>query len=588
MKNLFTTTGMKLIIYMMIVVLPLIGCKDKNEAALSNNLRVLKITSNGADLKDGDEVENEDLSIQMVFSHSLNTAAFESALSIDAPGFIIAYDETNSFVTITFPTALDFETTYTISLLSGAYGAGGEALKTDYSLSFVTKEFVPSKVSLSAATLSLLEGESTTITATLNETTIDDVVVTLSTSGSAVLDEDYTLTSTSITIPKDALSASVDLTILNDADVEGEEAITIGIESVTVAVESDVQALSFTINDELPALSLKGIMAIRWATETDGSSGKAVHLVATEDIPDLSIFGLGVANNGGGTDGVEFTFPAMSVNAGEDILVTRDPAALEAYFASACFGNFEHVIQSDAMSQNGDDAIELFKGATVIETYGDADVDGTDQDWEYTGTWAYKLGGDWITGTTNCSLASTTTLDSECIYPICDNALVLKGIMAISWDGSGTNGGKAVHLLVNKDISDLSQYGLGVANNGGGTDGEEYTFPSVSVSEGDNILVAREVNTISGYFGSCFDGYDQVFETDAMNQNGDDAIELFHSGSVIETYGDADVDGTGEVWEYAGRWAYKEASAWIYSDADCAATSTSTQNALCPYPFCDE
>jgi hypothetical protein len=57
---------------------------------------------------------------------------------------------------------------------------------------------------------------------------------------------------------------------------------------------------------------------------------------------------------------------------------------------------------------------------------------------------------------------------------------------------SGGNDGKALHVIANvNDIANLSLYGIGVANNGGGTDGQEYTFPAVSVSAGDNIMVAR-------------------------------------------------------------------------------------------------
>ena len=44
-----------------------------------------------------------------------------------------------------------------------------------------------------------------------------------------------------------------------------------------------------------------------------GSTGKAVKRIvqvqAMDDIPDLSWYGVGVANNGGGTDGQEYQFP---------------------------------------------------------------------------------------------------------------------------------------------------------------------------------------------------------------------------------------------------------------------------------------
>ena len=60
--------------------------------------------------------------------------------------------------------------------------------------------------------------------------------------------------------------------------------------------------------------------------------------------------------------------------------------------------------------------------------------------------------------------------------------------------------GKALMLTANQNISDLSAYGVGSANNGGGTDGQEYTFPAVSVSAGQHVLLARDQAALSGYF----------------------------------------------------------------------------------------
>ncbi|MGJ8734870.1 MAG: Ig-like domain-containing protein, partial [Cellulophaga sp.] len=73
----------------------------------------------------------------------------------------------------------------------------------------------------------------------------------------------------------------------------------------------------------------------------------------------------------------------------------------------------------------------------------------------------------------------------------------------------------------------------------------------------------------------------------SMNQNGDDAIELFEGNDVIETYGDVNVDGTGESWEYAGSWAYKLNGNFVAGGVDCAAGSTSTQTSSCAYPSCN-
>jgi hypothetical protein len=56
---------------------------------------------------------------------------------------------------------------------------------------------------------------------------------------------------------------------------------------------------SLTINSQ--DLALQGI--IDFTVPTAGNNGKAIHVLATADIADLSVYGIGVANNGGGTDG---------------------------------------------------------------------------------------------------------------------------------------------------------------------------------------------------------------------------------------------------------------------------------------------
>ena len=109
-------------------------------------------------------------------------------------------------------------------------------------------------------------------------------------------------------------------------------------------------------------LILQGVLDLD--LPTGAFTGKATHLVATNNISDLSIYGLGTASNGGGSDSVELTLPAISVNAGDDILLARDTNAIHLYFGS-CFNSFEVIIPVvttgvAAVSQNGNDAIELF------------------------------------------------------------------------------------------------------------------------------------------------------------------------------------------------------------------------------------
>ncbi|MGF1493859.1 MAG: hypothetical protein ACFBSC_15675, partial [Microcoleaceae cyanobacterium] len=78
------------------------------------------------------------------------------------------------------------------------------------------------------------------------------------------------------------------------------------------------------------------------------------------------------------------------------------------------------------------------------------------------------------------------------------SSLVISGVI----DGPLSGGiPKAVEFYAADDISDLSTYGFGSANNGGGSDGEEFTFPAVSAAAGDFIYVASESTGFTNFFG---------------------------------------------------------------------------------------
>ena len=179
------------------------------------------------------------------------------------------------------------------------------------------------------------------------------------------------------------------------------------------------------------SLELMGIIDL--STPVGGTSGKAIHLKANASIEDLSAFGIGVANNGGGSDGQEFTFPIMSISSGESVLLVRNPAALGAYFDS-CWAEFSYIIQaSSSIDQNGDDAIELYEFGEVIETFGDPNVDGSGQDWEYLDSWAYKWDGNWIFGGVNCTDGTQTIYESTCVYPLCSSGIGCTDVEACNY-----------------------------------------------------------------------------------------------------------------------------------------------------------
>jgi plastocyanin len=125
-----------------------------------------------------------------------------------------------------------------------------------------------------------------------------------------------------------------------------------------------------------------------------GAGPKTVELYALNDIDDLSIYGLGVANNGGGTNGVEFTFPAVQLDAGSCIMLTdsNNLANFQTFFGF----DPDFLVPGGATSAagfNGDDALELFMNGEVVDVFGDINVDGTGTSWEHTDGWVYRVNG---------------------------------------------------------------------------------------------------------------------------------------------------------------------------------------------------
>ncbi|MCP5062360.1 MAG: T9SS type A sorting domain-containing protein [Ignavibacteriae bacterium] len=173
-------------------------------------------------------------------------------------------------------------------------------------------------------------------------------------------------------------------------------------------------------------------------------------------------------------------------------------------------------------------------------------------------------------------------------------ANVSNGQMLISGVVDGPLSGgipKAVEFYVYEDIADLSIFGFGSANNGGGSDGEEFSFPSGTATAGTYIYVASENTGFNDFFGFAPD-----FTSSAASINGDDAIELFKNGSVFDVYGDINADGSGTVWDYEDGWAYRidqtgpdgttfNSGNWSFSGKNALDGETSNSTAATPFPI---
>jgi hypothetical protein len=195
-------------------------------------------------------------------------------------------------------------------------------------------------------------------------------------------------------------------------------------------------------------------------------------------------------------------------------------------------------------------------------------------------------------GTTdNCNTFNlaidVSTFDCSDVLPPSPNNLVITG----AFDGPLPGGlPKGVELYALNAIADLSQYGISSANNGSGTTGTaEFSFPSIALTAGQFVYATSDSAGFADFFG-----FDADFIDNSMNINGDDAIELFHMGSVIDVFGDVNVDGTGEPWDHVDGWAYSKNTRflgstfndaeWRYSGTNAFDGEISNTFATIPFP----
>ena len=169
------------------------------------------------------------------------------------------------------------------------------------------------------------------------------------------------------------------------------------------------------------------------------------------------------------------------------------------------------------------------------------------------------------------------------------NNLVLTG----AYDGPLTGGiPKGIELYVIGDIPDLSKFGVSSITNGGGSSAGniEYTFPADAVSAGTHIWLATESPQFTAFFG-----FAPTYTNGVVGINGDDAIELYENGVIIDTFGDVDMDGSGEPWDYLDGWAYRLNNTgpdggfvlanWYFSGANALDGETSNSTAATPFPI---
>lgn len=337
--------------------------------------------------------------------------------------------------------------------------------------------------------------------------------------------------------------------------------------SVTVSVDGGGVAASTILHARL----IGGLGANTYTGNvTASSAGAADGLVNLSGVvspadPMVTVFAfldpLNYAEGAGPSNEDSFSVEALFLSS--DVVITA-PANFEVSLTSGTGYAASVSLTPDGSGTvaNTDVYVRLSAGLTVNSYAGDVSVTSV--------------------GTTDQTVALSGN-----VFGAPTNSLVLTAV----FDGPlGGGTPKGVEIFVLQDVANLSLFGLGSANNGGGTDGQEFTFPAVSVTAGTFIYVASEATEFANFFGFAPD----YTAAGPMGINGDDAVELFENGVVIDTFGDIATDGTGEAWEYTDGWAYRVSDTgpdggfvlanWTFSGTDALDGETTNATAVTPVP----
>jgi hypothetical protein len=216
--------------------------------------------------------------------------------------------------------------------------------------------------------------------------------------------------------------------------------------------------------------------------------------------------------------------------------------------------------------------ITVFLDSNGMVSIADTDIDGGSTGAESCGTLSFS--------------ASQTSFNCNNVFNPPPTDLIITGVLHGPRTG---NTPKAIEILALTDIPDLTLFGLGIADDGGGSDGQEFTFPAGSVTAGTYLYIASENTEFDVFFGFSPDAVSPSITVD-----GNDAVELYFNNTVIDVFGEIGRDGAGQPWEYTSGWIYRknETSAgntfnladWFFSGTNIWNTAMTNATALLPFP----
>ena len=236
------------------------------------------------------------------------TATITDDFTLSTTSITINAGSTTGTATLTaVQDALD-ETNETITVEITAVTNGTEDGAQEVASSITDDDAAPT-VTLSQSTTTFAEAAGTnTVTATLSAASGQDVTVTvgIKAGGTATITDDFTLSTTSITINAGSTTGTSTLTAVQDVLDEDNETITVEITGVTNGTENGTQEVASSITDDDAAPSVTFGIATSAQAESEPSQDLPIGLSAQSGKTITVDYALSGTATGGGVD---YTMP---------------------------------------------------------------------------------------------------------------------------------------------------------------------------------------------------------------------------------------------------------------------------------------
>ncbi len=212
---------------------------------------------------------------------------------------LAALDTTSGLATAWDPPEIVGGTVNALAVRGNSVYAGGDFLFVGGEEREGFAQFAPAEIQFAAASSSAREGETAGIELAISDPAAGTEQVSYSAvAGSAVPGEDYVLLDGTISFPEGATTASIPISIVDDALTESPETVVIGLSSPANAYVGPVAYHTFTILDnECPVVSSRTAMDLTEGGASDGTNVRLTRQPSSDVTIDMTseLGGLGAA-----------------------------------------------------------------------------------------------------------------------------------------------------------------------------------------------------------------------------------------------------------------------------------------------------